>query len=136
MGCTDKKSTFIELKKEIPQILLPDTIRRCIGDEVLINPNIQDKVGVTSYQWSDGQTKSQIIKKVLNSITMRLQVINLIGCMAVDSLLILPFNKPNIVLPSIFEACKSDKVIIERLINGVLAKDLIKLKFLRMNQNY
>ena len=112
-GCTDKKSTFIELKKEIPQILLPDTIRRCIGDEVLINPNIQDKVGVTSYQWSDGQTKSQIIKKVLNSITMRLQVINLIGCMAVDSLLILPFNKPNIVLPSIFEACKSDKVIIE-----------------------
>ena len=112
-GCTDKKSTFIELKKEIPQILLPDTIRRCIGDEVLINPNIQDKVGISSYQWSDGQTKSQIIKKVLNLITMRLQVINLIGCMAVDSLLILPFNKPNIILPSIFEACKSDKVIIE-----------------------
>ena len=112
-GCTDKKSTFIELKKEIPQILLPDTIRRCIGDEVLINPIIQDKVGISSYQWSDGQTKSQIIKKVLNSITMRLQVINLIGCMAVDSLLILPFNKPNIVLPSIFEACKSDKVFIE-----------------------
>jgi len=112
-GCTDKKSTFIELKKEIPQILLPDTIRRCIGDEVLINPNIQDKVGISSYQWSDGQTKSQIIKKVLNSITLRLQVINLIGCMAVDSLLILPFNKPNIVLPSIFEACKSDKVLIE-----------------------
>jgi hypothetical protein len=113
MGCTDKKSTFIELKKEIPQIFLPDTIRRCMGDEVLINPIIQDKVGVSSYQWSDGETKSQIIKKVLNSFTMKLQVMNLIGCMAIDSLLILPFNKPNIVLPSIFEACKSDKVIIE-----------------------
>ncbi len=113
MGCTDKKSTFIELKKEIPQIFLPDTIRGCIGDEVLINPNIQDKVGISSYQWSDGQIKSQIIKKVFNSITMRLQVMNLIGCMAIDSLLILPFNKPNIVLPSIFEACKSDKVFIE-----------------------
>jgi hypothetical protein len=113
MGCTDKKSTFIELKKEIPQIFLPDTIRVCIGDEVLINPNIQDKVGISSYHWSDGQTESQIIKKVFNSITMRLQVMNLIGCMAIDSLLILPFNKPNIVLPSIFEACKSDKVFIE-----------------------
>ncbi|MDP4813430.1 MAG: gliding motility-associated C-terminal domain-containing protein, partial [Saprospiraceae bacterium] len=113
MGCTDKKSTFIELKKEIPQIFLPDTIRGCIGDEVLINPIIQDKVGISSYQWSDGQTKSQIIKNVLNSFKMKLQVMNLIGCIAVDSLLILPFNKPNIVLPSIFEACKSDKVFIE-----------------------
>jgi hypothetical protein len=113
MGCTDKKFTFIELKKEIPQIFLPDTIRRCIGDEVLINPIIQDKVGISSYQWSDGQTKSQIIKNVLNSFKMKLQVMNLIGCIAVDSLLILPFNKPNIVLPSIFEACKSDKVFIE-----------------------
>lgn len=113
IGCSDKKSTFIELKKEIPQIFLPDTIRSCIGTEILINPDIQDKVGISSYQWSDGQTKSQIIKKVLNAITMRLKVMNLIGCMAVDSLLILPFNKPNIVLPSIFEACKSDKVFIE-----------------------
>ncbi len=112
-GCSDKKSTFIELKKEIPQIFLPDTIRSCIGTEILINPGFQDKVGISSYQWSDGQTKSQIIKKVLNAITMRLKVMNLIGCMAVDSLLILPFNKPIIVLPSLFELCKSDKVFIE-----------------------
>jgi len=112
-GCADKKSTFIEIKKEIPQIFLPDTIRSCIGNEVLINPNIQDKTGISSYQWSDGQTKSQIIKKVLNTFTMRLQVLNLIGCMAVDSLLVLPFNKPNIILPALFESCKSENVIIE-----------------------
>ena len=112
-GCADKKSTFIEIKKEIPQLFLPDTIRSCIGNEVLINPNIQDKAGISSYQWSDGQTKPQIIKKVFNSFIMRLQVLNLVGCMAVDSLLILPFNKPNIVLPALFESCKLENVIIE-----------------------
>jgi len=112
LGCTDKKSTFIEVKKDIPNLFLPDTIRSCIGSEVLINPEVQDKTGIKSYLWSDGQNTSTIFKKVLNSFTMRLQVVNLIGCMAMDSLLILPFNKPALALPALFEACKSDKVLI------------------------
>jgi hypothetical protein len=112
-GCKDTKSTAITINNDIPIILMPDTLRSCIGQDLLINPNVQDKVGIKSYLWSDGQTKSQIIKNVFNSFTMRLQVINLIGCMAVDSLLILPFIKPNIVLPALFESCTSNKVFIE-----------------------
>ena len=112
-GCIDTKSTAITINNDIPIILMPDTLRSCIGQDLLINPNVQDKVGIKSFLWSDGQTKSQIIKNVFNSFTMRLQVINLIGCMAVDSLLILPFIKPNIVLPALFESCKSNKVFIE-----------------------
>lgn len=112
-GCKDTKSTAITINNDIPIILMPDTLRSCIGQDLLINPNVQDKVGIKSYLWSDGQTKSQIIKNVFNSFTMRLQVINLIGCMAVDSLLILPFVKPNIALPALFESCKSNKVFIE-----------------------
>ena len=112
-GCKDTKSTAITINNDIPIILMPDTLRSCIGQDLLINPNVQDKVGIKSFLWSDGQTKSQIIKNVFNSFTMRLQVINLIGCMAVDSLLILPFIKPNIVLPALFESCKSNKVFIE-----------------------
>jgi hypothetical protein len=112
-GCKDIKSTSITINNDIPQILMPDTLRSCVGQDLLINPNVQDKIGIKSYIWSDGQTKSSIIKKVLNPVTMRLQVINLIGCMALDSLLILPFNNPNIILPASFESCKSNKVFIE-----------------------
>jgi hypothetical protein len=113
LGCKDKKSTFIEVKKDIPQLLLPDTIRGCIGNDVIIKPQIQDRTGIRSYLWSDGQSTSNINKKVLNSITMRLQVLNLIGCLAIDSIVIWPLSKPSIVLPSIIESCKSEKVSID-----------------------
>lgn len=111
--CKDIKSTSITINNDIPIIMMPDTLRSCVGQDLLISPNVQDKIGIKSYIWSDGQTKSSIIKKVLNPVTMRLQVINLIGCMAVDSLFILPYNNPSIVLPESFESCKSSKISIE-----------------------
>lgn len=64
-GCKDIKSTSITINNDIPQILMPDTLRSCVGQDLLINPNVQDKIGIKSYIWSDGQTKSSIIKKSL-----------------------------------------------------------------------
>ena len=112
-GCKDLKQTFLAINNDIPKIMMPDTLRSCLGQDLLISPNVQDKMGIKSYIWSDGQTKSQIIKKVFNPLTMRLQVINLLGCMALDSLLLLPYNNPSIGLPEFFESCKSNKISIE-----------------------
>jgi hypothetical protein len=112
-GCKNQRTTSILINKDIPKISMPDTLRSCIGKELLITPNIEDKTGIKSYIWSDGQTKALISKKVLQPVTMRLQVINLLGCMAMDSVLILPFNNPSISLPEFFESCKSNKISIE-----------------------
>ena len=112
-GCKDLKQTILAINNDIPKIIMPDTLRSCLGQDLILNPTVQDKIGIKSYIWSDGQTSLQISKKVLNPFSMRLQVINLIGCMALDSLFILPYHNPSVNLPEFFEVCKSNKISIE-----------------------
>jgi gliding motility-associated-like protein len=59
-GCTKIDSIYIPVF-DIPQFDLPDQISICLGDSILINP----EVVATAYLWSDGDT---LVPRYLNNI--------------------------------------------------------------------
>jgi len=113
-GCSDWKSTQAELIRDIPLVVLPDTIQACQGSEVGIKPQIGGNANVKSYIWSDGFSSPERTQKMLStSLLLSLQVLNVLGCVGMDSVWLVPYRNPSFFLPLQVETCVATPVRIE-----------------------
>ncbi len=91
-GCKNYDTVNI-IVNQLPIInitAIPDT-NICIGENVILQAN-----GATTYNWSTGNTGSQIIINITTTTQYFVTGIDVHGCMSTDSILINSINKPNI----------------------------------------